>query len=46
MAAISKPMTSAFVINSKRINEFFAHKSKSSTDAINRVENRKKKLAK
>ena len=46
MAAISKPVTNAFVINSKMVDAFFAKKNKSSVDAINRVKNRKKKLAK
>lgn len=46
MAAISKPMTNAFVINSKMVDAFFTKKNKSSIDAINRVKNRKKKLTK
>lgn len=43
MASVSKPVTGAFILDSKKANEFFSHKRTTSIDAIKRFENRKTK---
>lgn len=45
MAAVSKPVNGAFVLNSKKSSEFFAKKVKTSSDAIRRFDERKAKIA-
>ncbi|MCQ2548501.1 MAG: hypothetical protein MJ134_00535 [Lachnospiraceae bacterium] len=43
MAAVSKPVNGAFILNSKKAEEFFAQKVNTSSDAIRRYEKRKTK---
>ena len=43
MAAVSKPVTGAFIIDSQKASAFFAKKPAKSSDAISRFENRKTK---
>lgn len=46
MAAISKPINSAFVLSDSKASEFFSKKIKTSSDAIHRFERRKLKAGK
>lgn len=41
MAAISKPVNSAFVLSSRKANDFLTKKVNTSSDAIRRFEERK-----
>lgn len=43
MAAITKPNNGAFVLNGKKVKEFFSQKATTSSDALKRFENRKPK---
>lgn len=46
MAAVSKPVTGAFVLNSRKASEFLTKKVHTSSDAIRRFEDRKAKAEK
>ena len=46
MAAISKPMNGAFVLNGNKVSEFLTKKVHTSSDAIRRFEERKAKSGK
>lgn len=46
MAAISKPVNGAFVLNSHKVSEFLTKKVNTSSDAIRRFEERKIKANK
>lgn len=43
MAAITKPVNGAFVLNSQKVSEFFERKENTSSDAIKRFENKNSK---
>ncbi|MBP3507419.1 MAG: hypothetical protein J6K43_13585 [Lachnospiraceae bacterium] len=43
MAAITKPVNGAFVLNSQKVSEFFERKESTSSDAIKRFENKNSK---
>lgn len=46
MAATSKPVNGAFVLNSNKVTEFLTKKANTSSDAIKRFDCRKSKTAK